>query len=70
MSKIGYWKARPEAKAVYDERMRAETAKNFGILTGGLNFTATILGVFGVCLGNIELISAAVAVLMLEKAIR
>ncbi|MBQ7793743.1 MAG: hypothetical protein IJ366_04400 [Clostridia bacterium] len=70
MSERSYWKARPSARTVHDERVRIEDEKNFELLSQGVYFAAAILGVFGVCLGNIELICASAAMVMFARTLR
>ncbi len=69
MSEKSYFKVRPGARIVYEERERQEREKNLEILGKGLNFAAAILGVFGVCMGKIELILLSATMLLLEKTL-
>lgn len=70
MSEISCWRARPAAREVYDARMREEKRSNARLLSQGIYFTAGLFGVFGVCLGNLELMCASALMALLAKAVR
>ncbi len=67
MSEKGYWKARPEARVVYEARVRQERDKNFALLSGGVNFAAAMLGVIGFCIGNFDMMLTSMTLLILAR---
>ncbi len=69
MSERSYWKERPAAYEVYQERVRGEIRKNMKILSDGVGFAAVLCGVFGVCMLNIELILAAAGMTFLSRKV-
>ena len=69
MSEKSYWRKRPAAKAVYERRMAAEEAINLRMLSSGIGFAALLLAIFGVCMGNVELVAAATVGAVLAKLI-
>lgn len=69
MSERSYWRRRPAAKAVYERRMATEEAINFRMLSGGMGFAALLLAIYGVCMGNIELVATATVVAVIAKLI-
>lgn len=69
MSERTYWSKRPAARAVYERRMKAENAVSFNILSKGIGFAAMLLGIFGVCMGNLELVAAATIAAVLAKVV-
>ncbi|MBS7298144.1 MAG: hypothetical protein KIG65_03580 [Eubacteriales bacterium] len=69
MSERTYWSKRPAAKAVYERRIEAENAVSFNILSNGIGVAAMLLGVFGICMGNLELVAAATITAVLAKVV-
>ncbi len=69
MSERSYWRERPAARAVYERRMEAENASNFRLLSQGISFAAVLFGVFGVCTGDVELVTASAAMAIFAKVI-
>ena len=69
MSKTSYWRENPHAYEVYQERVRGEDKKNMKLLSDGVGFAAVLLGVFGVCMCNLELILVAAGMTFLSKKV-
>lgn len=69
MSERSYWRKRPAAKEIYEKRVAAENASNFRLLSQGIGFAALLLAIFGVCMGNAELVAAAAVIEVLAKII-
>ncbi|MEE0943999.1 MAG: hypothetical protein UIM24_00915 [Clostridia bacterium] len=69
MSERSYWIKRPAARAVYERRVAAENASNFRMLSQGIGFAALLLAIFGVCMGNLELVATAACGSVLAKVI-
>lgn len=59
MSEISYWRARPAAEKVYTEGVKRDEKRNMRILARGVCAAAAMVAVFGVCMGNAELIAIA-----------
>ncbi len=69
MSEKSYWTRRPAARAVYERRVAAEDASNYRMLSQGIGFAALLLAIFGVCMGNLELVAAAACGSVISKVI-
>lgn len=69
MSERSYWRRRPAAREIYERRVATENASNFRFLAQGIGFAALLLAVFGVCMGNIELVATAAVIEIVAKII-
>ena len=67
MSKRSYWKMRPAAERVYISRQRQDAERDMRILARGMYTAAALVFVFGVCMGNFELLAISGALALLGK---
>lgn len=69
MSERSYWKARPAAEIIYAESVRRDERQDMRILARGFCGASALVAVFGVCLGDAELIAIAGALALLTRHI-